>query len=114
VVVTAFSIADSSAGVHEAFPVFVAELIDRLATRREADAGSTANAVPPSGRWASDVNATLLPPDAADRTGTGEDSAVAAEALIALDERAWARWLLLGGLLFVALETWTRARGWTE
>ncbi|HUP22362.1 MAG TPA: BatA domain-containing protein [Thermoanaerobaculia bacterium] len=121
VLVAAFSVEASSIGRHEAFPVLVAELVDRLA---EAGATEAGRSQPPGhvlGRRLSDVNASRLP--VAPRLEATPSYLVSAQPPRDVREdlreqsrrhQRFAIAMLAVAALLATLETWTRAWGLTE
>jgi hypothetical protein len=118
--VAAFSVDASSIGKHEAFPVLVAELVERLAGAATATGRSEPSGLE-LGRRLSDVNASRLP--VAPRLEATPSYLVSEQPLRSADEnfreqsrrrRRFALALLAAATLVATLETWTRARGLTE
>jgi hypothetical protein len=114
VVVAALSVEGSTLARHEAFPVLVSELVERLAS----PAGSAPlDAVRPPGLRVTDVNATALPPlsaDKADRAASRAGAGPSGPKSPRQRERRVAIAVLLASALFAGIETLTRSRGWTE
>jgi hypothetical protein len=120
--IAAFSVEASSIGRHEAFPVLLAELVDRLAS---ASATAPGRSQPPGhelGRRLSDVNASRFPvaprleatPAYLVSEQPPRDVGGEFQEQSRRRRRRFAVALLAVATLFATLEAWTRARGITE